>query len=199
MTGAATGLALRCRCGALTGRLDPARGSRLVCYCKDCRAYARHLGDDVANVVLDDHGGTALFQTTPDRITIDTGAEHLAALRLGPKGLLRWHTACCRTPVANTLFSPGLRFAGVPQSLIAEGKDRLGPVICLNAVDQADPPLGRKGYGVARAGAAVLLRHLRARLSGQGGGPFRDDGGRPVAEPRVLTLAERRAAEGAVP
>jgi hypothetical protein len=38
---------LRCRCGHVRGveiRVSPSSGLRLVCYCKDCQAFARFLG-----------------------------------------------------------------------------------------------------------------------------------------------------------
>ena len=49
-------LPLKCRCGAVRGEMQPRRAyTRATCYCKDCRAYARFLGQPG---VLDEAGGT---------------------------------------------------------------------------------------------------------------------------------------------
>lgn len=48
-------LPLRCSCGALRGVLrgmSPARGNRVVCYCRDCQAFAHFLDRDE---ILDAH------------------------------------------------------------------------------------------------------------------------------------------------
>ena len=44
-----TDLPFACRCGTVSGALHdagPAVGTRLVCYCRHCRAYVRRLGDE---------------------------------------------------------------------------------------------------------------------------------------------------------
>lgn len=93
---------LRCQCGTVRAVLaHPARGNRVVCYCHDCRAFAHVL--DQASRVLDERGGSEISQVLPKNLTFTQGTEALACLRLTPKGLLRWHSACCRTPIGNTL------------------------------------------------------------------------------------------------
>ncbi len=123
----------RCRCGAVRGvalRASRNGGRRLVCYCDDCQAFAHFL--EQADV-LDARGGTDIFQTTPAQIRIESGAEQLRCVRLSEKGLLRWYTACCRTPVGNTLASARAPFVGVVHRFMdhaAEGRSRdeaLGP------------------------------------------------------------------------
>ena len=92
---------LRCRCGAVAGELDTARGGlHVACSCDDCQAYARALGRPD---VLDPWGGTDIFQTTPSQVAITRGTEQLRCLRLAEQGLLRWHTGCCATPIGNGL------------------------------------------------------------------------------------------------
>jgi len=92
---------LRCACGAVTGHVEHhAPVPRNVCHCAGCQGYARWL--DREEVMLDAAGGTDLFQLTPSQLRID-GTEQLRCVRLTPKGAVRWYTACCRTPVANTL------------------------------------------------------------------------------------------------
>jgi hypothetical protein len=58
-------LQLRCRCARVRGvarDVSPRHGLRLVCYCHDCRAFARFL--ERADV-LDAAGGTDIFQMPP--------------------------------------------------------------------------------------------------------------------------------------
>ena len=61
-----TTLALRCGCGAVSGRVEaPERAGRAICYCRDCRAFARWLGHPERT--LDPAGGTDVVATTPRR------------------------------------------------------------------------------------------------------------------------------------
>lgn len=187
MTDAAA-LPFRCRCGALSGTLcnvTPRAGLRAFCYCTSCRAFAQHLGH---GDLLDAAGGTELFQTDPARLTVDTGAEQLRCLRMTANGVLRWYTACCRTPIANTPPSPRTPFMGFfvsdlgvtsPEALDAA----LGPVrYRVNGRDAVGtPPEGT----LRTTTAGHLLRiggiMLRARLTGRGASPFFSDAGTPVA------------------
>ncbi|MEZ5702774.1 MAG: DUF6151 family protein [Burkholderiaceae bacterium] len=90
---------LRCQCGTLQGRVAlNGLSNQLVCYCRDCQAFARYLGD--AERILDHQGGSTIVQVAPDRVEITQGHDQLAAMRLSPNGLLRWYAACCRTPWA---------------------------------------------------------------------------------------------------
>lgn len=179
---------LQCRCGAMVWRIAPrARGSRVVCYCADCQTAARHLG---AEDRLDDAGGTEIFQTLPADVEITRGARQLALMRLGPKGLFRWHAGCCGTPVANTLATPGFSFAGM---VLPAGRTDFGPVTARVQTQTARRPV--RGYGFAATGFQVVGRALRARLTkAWRRTPFFDATGAPVAVPRVLSLAEREAA-----
>jgi Family of unknown function (DUF6151) len=61
---------LRCRCGRVCGIANdvaPSVGFRLICYCKDCQAFARFLE---RSDVLDAAGGTDIFQMPPGRVRI---------------------------------------------------------------------------------------------------------------------------------
>lgn len=104
---------LKCQCGKIRGTVanaGPKRGCRLVCYCDDCQKYANHLGSEG---VLDELGGTDIYQTTPAQVTITEGADELKCLRLTEKGMYRWYSACCTTPLANTMASPKAPFVGI--------------------------------------------------------------------------------------
>lgn len=121
---------LKCACGAvrgIAGNVSPGSGMRVVCYCEDCQRFAHYLGRED---ILDAHGGTEVFQMPPADVKITHGAEQIRCIRLTSKGLHRWYTACCRTPIGNTLSAAG-PFVGVIHNFIGDERVRetnLGPV-----------------------------------------------------------------------
>lgn len=186
---------LRCACGKLHGHVVPATASRrAVCYCRDCRAYARHLGRDG---VLDAHGGTAVVAMHPREIHFAEAAT-LACLSLRAGGLLRWFAACCNTPIANTPRTPRVAYAGVVHTCLEQGPLSLaasfGPAtVAVNvksALGKVDAPALAVLGAVVHLGAAIV----GARLSGTyRRNPFFRDGA-PLRELTVLTPAERERA-----
>ncbi len=111
---------VRCACGKLSGtlgHLPDRRINRVVCYCDDCQAFARWLGDDAG--MLDEHGGSEILQTSSANLAIESGVDRLACVRLTPRGLMRWYTCCCRTAVGNTLAMSGVPFVGVLHTCLA--------------------------------------------------------------------------------
>lgn len=187
---------LSCRCGALQGTVDTAAPhERIVCYCADCQAYAHFLGRPGED--LDARGGTNALLTVPRAITLTEGSGQLAAVRMTGRGPIRWYAACCNTPIANTGPSHKAAFASL-----------LGP--CLGgdpaALDAAFGPVRLFGFTKTAKGEPkppatpfigvllrVVARSLKARLDGSyRRTPFFDVvAGKPVAEPRTLTAAER--------
>src|SRR5262249_938451 len=128
-------LPLRCRCGHMRGiasDVSPSSGFRFVCYCKDCQAFARFLDRPD---VLDPAGGTDIVQLPPAWVKLTAGADALRALRLSDRGVLRWYSDCCRTPIANT-GGPGSPIFGMFFSFgdpDADGLSRggvLAPPLC---------------------------------------------------------------------
>ena len=178
-----------CRCGAMRWSVAAnAPGTHVECYCADCQSFARHLGAD--DLWLDPAGGTELYQTLPQHIVITTGQESLRALRLGPKGLIRWYAGCCNAPVANTLPSPRLPFVGM---ILRPGQTGFGPVVTHANTDAARQPV--RTSGMLRAVAGLLGRAIGSRLTGRHRpNPFFDADGAPTVTPRILTLDERNAA-----
>ena len=161
--------------------------------CDDCQAAAAWLG---RTDILDDNGGTTVFQVAPNRVTFER--EHLGLLRLSPKGLYRWYATCCRTPMGNTL-GPRIPFFGVHRAFIAECDDLptiLGPI---RARIQ-----GRYGHGElppgahARASVGFILRSMRL-IGGfwlRGGArpsPVFDDRGQPYVKATIPPLDEKKA------
>lgn len=179
---------MTCTCGKTRWRVDAEVSGRVVtCYCADCQAYAIHLG--VTDRYLDADGGTRLRQTIPAGIDFPDGTDTLGLLRLGPRGLFRWHTTCCNTPVANTLTKPGLPFVGV---VLPAGDDRFGPARAVVQTRAARRPV--KERGMLAAVASLFTRAARARLSGQTATPFFGPDGAPIVAPVVPSRDQRDAA-----
>lgn len=189
-----------CRCGKVRMRLDvPGRsaGTRVTCYCRDCQTAARLNGD--GDKILGPAGGTDIYQTTPDRLTIERGAEELEIVRLSPKGLMRWHARCCDTPMVNTLERLALPFVGLvlrpDQRAAADAV--LGPVVA--HAFTASAPRGEgapaKDVHFARTGGQLVMRMIAAALSGRARhNPLRAPDGTPIAPVRVVDRATREAA-----
>ena len=193
---------LRCRCGRLRGRVTPARSSqRIVCYCRDCRAYACHLGGDG---VLDAQGGTEIVASLPSKLRFDAGSDALACLSLSPRGLLRWVAACCRTPIGNTPRNPKMAYVGLVHSCLEQGApplpDSFGRLrMAVNTASALGPVRKTTALASAASLAGLATTLCVARL---GGGwrdnPFFDAGtAAPVREVRVLTAEERAQAYAA--
>lgn len=198
---------LKCACGAVKGiakDVDPKKGTRVICLCDDCQTYAWHLKN--ASAVLDENGGTDVFQLTPSQISITEGSEHIHCLRLSPKGLMRWYATCCDTPVANTLRRPKVPFAGVPHTFMLPASDMpardqaLGPVLARVHARFGHGDLPQNAH--PRAPVGLLFRTV-FRLSldwiakKQKPSPFFTAEGAPVTEPTVLTEQERKTAAAA--
>ncbi len=190
-------VSLACDCGNLTGKLDTGGGGRLVCYCQDCQALARYLKPN--GELLDANGGSDIFQTAPANLQLTDGLEHLACMRLSPKGLLRWYAKCCNTPVGNTMPSANWAFVGIPVAFLQDSDsadDVLGPVT--GRVN------GRSAYGDvpadthASAPPSLILKTMGKLLGRRVTGkhrptPFFDASGKPVSDATVLSLDERDA------
>jgi len=215
-------LPLRCRCGHVRGiarEVSRSNGFRLVCYCKDCQAFARflaHVPEKWSPVfrkghapiqipdVLDAAGGTDIFQMPPGRLALTAGADALRCLRLhaGSK-VLRWYTACCKTPIANTAASGRFPIVGLIHSFINDeacGRSRddlLGPPLCRIYERSAIGPLPADAPPPP---SLNIFAHRAAKLLGwwvRGlGRPnlfFDASTGAPLSAPRLLTPDERAA------
>lgn len=186
-------LSLACACGQTQMTVSaPRAGVRITCYCADCQTAARHLKADV----LDAGGGTEILQVAAHQVALAGPGPGL--LRLSPKGLLRWHAACCGTPLANTLPFPHLSFAGVLLANLRAGADDLpGSAGAVNTVyARGRPGVPAQDRGMGRSMLGFFRRALAARLSGKWREtPFFDGPPwRPVSAARVLSKEERLAA-----
>ena len=124
---------LECLCGTVKGKIKvvPRSFFHVHCLCCDCQKFASHLNNE--ENILDEHGGSELFQTYPDFMEITEGQDKICGVQLRHKGLYRWHTTCCNMPLANTMNSSKIPFVGVSVKLMKfaneqEKIETLGPV-----------------------------------------------------------------------
>src|SRR5690349_14948775 len=188
---------VRCRCGEVRGIVtdpSPRTVNRVVCYCDDCQAYAHQLG---RADLLDDKGGSDIVQLAPASIRFTKGQDRIAGLRLTPKGLYRWHTTCCNTPVGNTM-GPAVPFVGIPvQSFDAPRPDDvfgapMGAILGKFAI--GEPPAGSTGLNLS-----LLLRAIGRVLAWRFGGrtwphPFFARETRTPIYPLTVVSQEKREA-----
>lgn len=196
-------LPLRCRCGHVRGvasEISPSGGFRFVCYCKDCQAFTRFLDRPD---VLDVAGGTDIFQMPARHVKLTTGTDAVRCLRLSTKGVFRWYTDCCRSPIANTAAGPRFPVVALIHSFIdhdVSGRSRdevLGPPLCRIYERSAVGPLpptapSQPSFGVFVRRASMILGWWMRGLARPT--PFFDDRTKvPRSVPRVLTPIERAA------
>jgi hypothetical protein len=190
---------LRCRCGQVEGTLSnasPESVNRIICYCDDCQAFLHHIG---RSELLDPHGGTDLVQVAPADLRFHRGTERIVGLRLSPRGLYRWYSSCCSTPLGNTL-SPSIPFVGIVAQAFEHGErgaddffgKPLGRILGRFALGNAPP-------GSTSLNLPLLFRAIRKVLGWRLGGklwphPFFARETRAPAYPvTTLSGAERDA------
>ncbi len=190
---------LRCRCGEVHGvvkDVSPQTVNRAICYCDDCQAFAHYLG---RSDVLDACGGSDVVQVAPAALVFDRGAEKIVGMRLTAKGLYRFHTACCKTPMGNTL-APQIPFVGLvvqvfgkdaaaTDALFGKASARVFGKFALGAVPDATPGLH------AWTGLRFIARILGWRIGGKASpNPYFDRATKRAWRPiTVLSHGEREA------
>jgi len=193
---------LKCRCGAVRGTLldaSPTTGSRLVCYCRDCQAFARFLGRPD---VMDAAGGTDIFQVSPSQVRITDGLEHVACVRLFEKGLFRWYADCCKTPIGN-MMGGGFPFIGVIVAFLEPAGDgrtaddvlgaSRGGIFGSEAIGGCPPGAHAKASKRILLGIFKLVAGWAVRGKGHPQVFFGRDTKAPRVTPKVLTKGEREA------
>ena len=190
-------LPLRCRCGTVRGvarNVATSTVNRCFCYCDDCQAFAHFL--DRADDVLDAHGGTEITQMSQANVGFTAGVDKVAAMRLSPKGMIRWYASCCRTPIGNTMPTSALPFIGVIKAFVDAPSAALGPVRGRGFAKSAKggrAAVPHDGLPELVMVARVLAKVLRWRLRNDHKRSALLDAvtGKPVVEPQVLGTAER--------
>ena len=183
-------LNLACGCGkvkAIARDVGPSLGNRIVCYCESCQKFPIKL--DKADLVLDEYGGTEIYQIPPAHLEVVEGADQLRCLKHSEKGLHRFYAGCCDHPIANAPGT-GIPFIGVIHSSYAEpGKSHelLGPIRCHTFTEGATNPLpeDRKStmaLFLVRVIAQILTWRLRGLAKPH---PFFHDDGRCIVDPAV--------------
>lgn len=188
---------IRCRCGKFQALVDhPGRGTRAVCYCRDCQAFAHFLGNPPG--MLDAHGGTDIVAVRPRDVRFVQGVEHLACMSLSPKGTLRWFTSCCRTPVGNTARDWKVSHVGLVHTALESDRRDLaadfGPVrMRVNRQGAHGKPEAARPLTFFAAIARYMAGLAWSRASGKYRvNPFFDGAGEPKVQPQVLSLEEHR-------
>ncbi len=194
---------LQCRCGTLKGVVsDPGGANRVVCYCRDCQAFAHFLGCE--KQALDERRGSDIIQTLPKNVIFTQGIESLVCLRLTDKGLVRWYARCCNTPIGNTLATPKISFIGLVHTCLESDGAPLdaafGPVRARLNVSGAKGEPKPKVTGLGAIVWWFFSTVLRARINGdyKHSPFFHTDTGALVVTPHVLTGAERANVMNAV-
>lgn len=199
----ATSLPLRCSCGNLRAQLrdvTPERVNRVVCGCRSCQTYAHRLGR--AEEILDEYGGTHVFQASPAQLVFTAGHAHLACLQQTRKGALRWYASCCESPIANTLPAMNVPFMAIMCTMIDREQldtpldEVLGPLRATVNSKQI-PKERRKARKATRlALLKMLFRYAPMILRWRWRGAhkhspfFEPTTGRPVIEPRAVAQLE---------
>ena len=186
-----TTISLKCQCGQVTGQatnITPSSGTRVVCCCSDCQAFTTFLEREAET--LDEFGGTEVFQMSQSQLSIQQGHDKLQSMRLTKKGLLRWYTSCCNTPVGNTMNAK-MPFVGVIHTFIDEpNRDSvLGPVRAFVQTQHArgvpDYPKHAPKFPLGIT-ARIIRKMIVWKLQGkQKPSVFFDDEGRPVVKPII--------------
>jgi len=188
---------IRCHCGKLQGELDTAAvAARAKCYCTDCRAFARFLGNEIE--ILDGAGGTEVAAALPSGLRFTQGLEHLACMSLSPKGIYRWYANCCRTPVGNTPRNPRLPYVGVIRACLDASPVELDAALGREHIAAHMKTAYRKVETTPAATARAVLRIggkiVKARLTGSWkNNPFFVPGSdTPVRTPQVISREQRQ-------
>lgn len=182
---------LSCACGQVQGKtksVNAQSGNRIHCCCADCQKFAVFLEQE--DKILDQYGATDIFQIPIAHLFINQGHEQLALMRLTPKGLNRWYTKCCNTPIGNTLGAKA-PFIGIIHNFMQHtnnrdqelGKTR-GHIHCQSATQPVPAPLQVSFFKISMR---VLGKLISWKLKGLNQpSAFFDRDGRAVCKPKVL-------------
>ncbi len=148
---------LSCKCGTVKGKLKVVKSDffHVQCLCCDCQSFASYLNSQ--EEILDEHGGTELFQTYPEYMEITEGRDNIGCVQLREKGLYRWHTTCCNMPLANTMNKSKIPFVGVSVKLMQFSSDREKKEIL--------GPVSMKAFGIYAIGKMPTDAHPKFPLS----------------------------------
>jgi len=183
---------IQCKCGAIRGQLEgTGTHNRALCYCTDCRAFARFLGK--APDMLDKQGGTEIFQVAQSRLRFLQGEDRLAAIRLSDKGMVRWYASCCGTPIGNTMANPKISFIGLIHTCLdqAQMNEHFGTSVAVLNVNTALGNPKPKQRGLLGVVARFMWILVTSRISGgYRRSPLFTASGLPRVVPKILPAEE---------
>lgn len=190
---------IQCECGKFRAELTQFPKNtpgRLKCYCDDCQTFMHYLN---RADLLDENGGSEVIPAYPADIKILAGKEFLKCLRLLPKGMFRFSTTCCNTPILNT--DPKRPWAGIHRRVYTVKDSNLldnalGPVksSIMGKFAKGTPPPGTPLKFDLNGMFVVLPYIFKGLLLGKSkNSPFFNNG-EAVVVPKVLTNEEYQAA-----
>ena len=183
---------VQCKCGTVRGHLEGTGvHSRVICYCTDCRAFAKFLGR--AAEVLDEQGGTEIVQVAQARLRLSQGEDRLAAVRLSEKGMIRWYASCCNTPIGNTMADPKISFIGMIHSSLdrSQMNQDFGMQMAILNTDTALGEPKPRQRGLLGVIARFIWIVVTTRISGQyKASQLFNASGLPRVVPTILTPQE---------
>lgn len=199
-------LPIKCQCSEVQGIIEGVNannGNHLTCFCIDCQTFSHYLG--VNERVLDENGGTEIYQTSPSKIKFTKGKEHLKCLRLSPKGTSRWFASCCNTPIANTI-ALDKNFAGVILDSVDFSKidktETLGPIKyrVMAKYSRGTVPKGsHQGFPKPLVLKMIVKLTLGKLLKSYLPNPFfNEETGKHITEPIILAKEERSEIRGKI-
>lgn len=182
---------LKCLCGKVNGEtcdINEHLGTRINCCCDDCQSFSQHLGHE--RNILDQFGGTDIFQMPISYLKITEGNDQIACVRLSSKGMYRWYTKCCNTPIGNTM-GYGVPFIGVIHNFMDNasvrdkdlGKSR-GYIQTKFAKEKIPENLQGSYFKIS---LRVIFKLLTWKMKGLGQpSVFFNANGKPIVKPNIL-------------
>ena len=118
-------------------------------------------------------------------------------MSLSDRGLLRWYTSCCNTPIGNTPRDFKTSYVGLLHSCLSKRapslQDSFGPVRMVLQTKSAKGQVKSTPMSNFVTMLKIMKSVIATRISGgyKHNPFFVEDSGTPIKQPRVLTKAER--------
>ena len=187
---------IQCDCGNFRAELTQFPKNtpgRFICYCDDCQAFLNYLK---RFELLNESGGTEIIPAYPADIKIIAGQDVVKCVRLHSKGMFRYYTSCCQTPIANT--DPVRPWVGFFRNMYT-AKDstvldkELGPVktSLMGKYAKGTPPVGTAQTFDFKAMITFMPFIIKGKILGKAKhSPFFVNG-ESIVVPKILSTEER--------